>query len=193
VYSVDPQIVLFALSVIAIGLAVLVPVLPWLNRLPVFPQAAMMSACLPFGLGELPDRLVLGMVPTVAFLNLVDVDVMVADIKSATVTSLAVDFDRVEADVFSVNLFLEAFPRRRPIRLPVFRRVDSVQIDAMPAARFVQNGACVSVFDGDNPPADRSAFIALFVPAFVATFIVPVICPEHARKTKQQGKSNQGS
>jgi hypothetical protein len=122
---------LIALSNLAVpvcprGLAVFVTVLPRLDRLPVFPQAAMVLARFPLGVGELLHVLMLRVVPSISLANLVDVDRMVADINSAAVPPLAVDFDRVEADILPIDLRREAFLRWTPIRLSVLGRVDAV-------------------------------------------------------------------
>jgi hypothetical protein len=183
---------LFALSVLAFRpncLAVFVTVLPRLDRLPVFPEAAMMLARFPLGRSKFPDVFMLRVVPSISLANLVDVDVMVADINSAAVSSLAVDLHGVEADVLPVDFGGEAFLRRAPIRLSVFRRVDPVQTDAMAASALVQNGAGVTILDGNDSAANR----AVFNTSIVASIAEPVIRRDCGGKAKRQRKSNQGT
>ena len=58
----------------------------------------------------------------------------------------------------SVDLFAEAVTCRAPVGLPVFRRIDAVEVDAMAASGFVQNGAGIAVLNGDDAPSDRPVF-----------------------------------
>jgi hypothetical protein len=184
---------LFALSVLAFRpncLSVFVAVLPRLDRLPIFPEAAMMLARFPLGRGKFRDVLMLRVVPSISLADLVDVDVMVADINAAAVSSFAVDLHGVEADVVPVDFGGEAFLRRAPIRLSVFRRVDTVQTDAMAASALVQNGARVAVLDGNDSAANCAVFNTSIV---VASIAEPVIRRDCGGKAKHQGKSNQGT
>jgi len=147
----------------------------------------MMIARFPLGRGKFPDVFMLRVVPSISFADLVDVDVMVADINSAAVSSLAVDLHGVEANVLPVNLGGEAFLRRAPIRLSVFRRIDTIQTDTMAASALVQNGAGVAVLDGNDSAANR----AVFNTPLVASIAEPVIRRDCGGKAKHQRKSNQ--
>jgi hypothetical protein len=153
-----------------------------------------MLARFAFGRGELANVFMFGVVPSVSLADLIDVDVTIAHINSTAISSLAVDLDGVEADVFTVDFPRETFLRVAPIGLPLLRGIDAVKADVVASARFIQNRARVTVVDGDHSTADGPVFnTPLIPPVVVAPVVASVVRRHQGSQAKCQGNINQGT
>jgi hypothetical protein len=135
-----------------------------------------------FGIGKFANVLVFRVMPAIALANLIDINVPISDVKAATVPSFAVNFDRIEADVFSVNLLTQAVSGRTPVGLSVLGRIDSVKVDSMPSTGFIEDGARIAVFNGDHPSSDRTMF---------NTPIKPIVRADGGRKAQHERNRNE--
>jgi hypothetical protein len=142
---------------------VLVTVFPRLDRLAVPPKPSVVVTGFALGRRELTHLLVFRMMPTVTLANLVNIDMVVANVDASAVATLTVDFDRVEPHFLVVDFLAEAVACRAPISLSVFGSVHAVQVDAMATSGFVEHCASISVLDGDDATSNRSPFRAAFV------------------------------
>jgi hypothetical protein len=161
---------------------VIVAILPRLDGPSILPQTAAMFARFTLGCGEFADLLVLGVVPTVSFPDLVEIDVVIAHINSAAIPAFGIDFDGVKPHGFVVNLRVEALPGRLPVSLASFWRIDAIQADAVAPAFLVRDDAGIAIFDRDDAALDR----ATFQPSLVAIFR-----PELTSQAREQGNSKQ--